>query len=103
MDTIADGTRPSGDAVAKQIVGRTHRMRAGAHSRNCVECLHQLLAIAGANISARSIGRWSRRQRADAKAWANAQIAAYSKDKPGWQTSVFVPEHVSSANRGWRS
>lgn len=105
MDTTADGTRRLEDAVAKPIVGKMRRMHAGArkHPKNCTQCVRELLTIAGANVSVRAIARWSRRQRAEAKTWAHEQIAAYARDKPGWQTSVFVPEHVSSANRGWRS
>jgi hypothetical protein len=62
-----------------------------------------LLAVAGAPQTGRARAPWSRRQRVEARTWAIKQIAAYAKDKPGICTSVFVPDHVSSANRSWRS
>jgi hypothetical protein len=63
--------------------------------------LRELLAIAGANIAVQAIARWSTRERNEAIAWAHAQVEAFRKDKPGWTTSVFWPEHVSRANRAW--
>lgn len=62
-----------------------------------VECdsIRQLLTIAGANVSVESIKPWSRAQRDEAITWARAQLAAWSKDRLGYQTSVFWPEHVS--------
>src|SRR5262245_6267529 len=110
MVTIVDGTPQSVAGAERQIVGKMRRTHDGArrrhrhtHSRNCSQCVRELLTIAGANVSVRVIARWSKRQRVAAITWANDQIAAWSKDKAGWTTSVFVPEHVSSANRGWRA
>jgi hypothetical protein len=55
------------------------------------EGLHQLLAIAGANVSVEVIARWSAPQRADAIVWAQAQIVAWRTDK---SALVCWPEHV---------
>jgi len=63
------------------------------------EDVHQLLAVAGANVSVAVISRWSAKQRAEAITWAQAQIAAWVKDKTGWRSSVRWPKHVSSAHR----
>jgi len=63
------------------------------------EGIHQLLTVAGANVSMSVIRTWSQRKRAVAIRWAKAQVAAWAKDKNGWQTSVYWPAHVSSAHR----
>lgn len=60
--------------------------------------VHQLLALAGANVPHAAIAAWSPAQRDDAVAWARAQLVAWQRDKPGWQTSVYWPEHVSLAH-----
>jgi len=62
------------------------------------EGIHQLLTVAGANVRVGVIRSWSQRNRAAAIRWAKAQVAAWAKDKPGWQTSVHWPAHVSSAH-----
>jgi len=113
MDTIVDGTRPLDGAAEGWIVGKMPRMRAGDRKRSnrqrrrsqhrlrtllVCDGVHQLLAVAGANVNVAVIRRWSARQRVEAVAWAQAQIAAWAKDKSGWRTSVYWPEHVSQAH-----
>src|SRR5262245_53907813 len=60
--------------------------------------VHQLLALAGANISNATLAAWSAAQRDDAVAWARAQLVAWQRDRKGYETSVFWPEHVSLAH-----
>jgi len=83
-------------------VATMRRMR-GVRRRRRFDCqgLRELLAIAGANVAVQAIARWSHRERAEAIAWAHAQIDAFKHDKPGYQTSVFWPEHISRSNREW--
>lgn len=94
-------SRPPEECV-ECAVADMRRIR-GVRRRQRFDCqgLRELLAIAGANITVQAIARWSHRERAEAIAWAHAQVEAFRKDKPGWKTSVFWPEHVSRANRDW--
>lgn len=63
-----------------------------------VETIHEKLREAGANVTAAAIQSWTSEQRIDAFTWAEAQLAASAKDKPGRHTSVRWPEHVSAAH-----
>lgn len=59
--------------------------------------LQDRLRLAGATITADIINAWSRQQAIEAMTWAEDQIKAHAKDKPGTQTSVKWPAHVAAA------
>lgn len=73
-------------------------MRAVVNPVDDLEGLHELLAIAGANVSLETVARWSPALRAEAIVWANTQCEAWATD-----TTLVIrwPAHVRLAHVPW--
>lgn len=74
------------------------RARKPAQADVRTERIREMLAEAGATVSAAAIDAWTSTQKLEAIVWAEEQVVATAKAKPGYTASVRWPDHVSAAH-----